>query len=396
MSAYRSNLAIAAAVLCYSIMAGLLSQIGVLAEPMAAHFSVPVTVLVSMFSYLTGGIFVGVFLSLVIFRIVPLKVVIMVCCIIVISAAGLSSIFHSLTVLPFIFTLFGAAGGVGMSAGAITISNSFAPQSRSSMLVGADLFYSSGGFLIVSLSTFFATAGYAWYSGYFAVAGISVIVFCFALFAQFPSNQLSEDNQEIVDEESLCWGLDIFLVGLGMLLYIFGQNVFIIWAPSYLAEAFGTSAEQAGAIVSRYWAAGALGLLISALVLSKVSTNLYLIAVLACASLLTFVLCQTNNQVVFSFSVIFFGLITMGAYAAMISFGVDRQKRPSVSLIPFFFACGAFGSMLAPMLSSYVVEGYGKISAMWLIWLAYFLVFLVIAVLVSIGGLSDKAKSMVS
>ena len=79
-----------------------------------------------------------------------------------------------------------------MSTAAVIVSSSFDDEHRASMLVGADLFYSGGGYLIISLTTYFSAAGYIWNSGYLAISGVSAAIFCLALVARYP--KVSDDT----------------------------------------------------------------------------------------------------------------------------------------------------------------------------------------------------------
>ena len=59
--------------LAYFIMSGMLSPIGIIIGPMAEHFEQPITVISSLFSWLTFGILLGSVLALVVFDWLALK-----------------------------------------------------------------------------------------------------------------------------------------------------------------------------------------------------------------------------------------------------------------------------------------------------------------------------------
>ena len=62
-----------ACLLSYFIVAGLISQIGAISGPMAAHFGQPLTDVAARFSSLSSGIMLGTLLSLVWFEWVGLR-----------------------------------------------------------------------------------------------------------------------------------------------------------------------------------------------------------------------------------------------------------------------------------------------------------------------------------
>ena len=182
----KTLLAVIAAALCYFVMSSLVSQIGVTSAPMAQHFDMKITEIVPLFSFLTGGAFAGVFISIFVFNYISVRHVLLLCSSLLILAAGSNYLLDSIVFVPIGFAIMGVAGGVGMSAAAVTIANTFDVEHRASMLVGADLFYAAVGYLIVTWVAFMATAGVVWSAGYLAVGAVSTLVFGVTLMAKFP------------------------------------------------------------------------------------------------------------------------------------------------------------------------------------------------------------------
>ena len=172
----RAILAIAVAALCYFVMSSLVSQMGVASTPMAQHFGMGITEVVPLFSFLTGGSFAGIFVSLFIFNYLSVRQVLLLFSGLLVVAATANYLLDSIVFVPIGFAIMGISGGVGIAAAAITISSSFEEEHRASMLVGADLFYSAGGYLIVTLVALMVTAGVVWSVGYFKVNCLSFYV----------------------------------------------------------------------------------------------------------------------------------------------------------------------------------------------------------------------------
>ena len=181
-----ARLAVVVSVLCYFVMSALISQTGVTSALMAAHFELEITTIVPLFSFLTGGVFAGVFISLFIFNFLAVRTVFLLCSGLVVLAAICNYLIDHAASVPFGFSVMGIAGGVGMSAAAVTIASTFDVRHRSSMLVGADLFYSAGGYLIIILVAGLASSGARWSAGYLAVGGVSLLIFFISLVARFP------------------------------------------------------------------------------------------------------------------------------------------------------------------------------------------------------------------
>jgi TsgA-like MFS transporter len=374
----RTILAIAVAALCYFVMSSLVSQIGVASAPMAQHFDMEITEVVPLFSFLTGGSFAGIFISLFIFNYLSVRRVLLLFSGLLVLAAAANYLLDSVAFVPIGFAVMGIAGGVGMSAAAVTISSAFDEEHRASMLVGADLFYSAGGYLIVTLVALMATAGVVWSVGYLVVGGVSILIFCISLMADFPDSS-SESSETNVEPEKTFWSVNAYLMGAAMFFYMMGQNAFIVWAPTYLSELFSVGLEEAGSAVSNYWGAGLVGLVISALVLQKITTSTFLVVVSAIGALLTGVFMFAESASVFITASALLGLVTIGSFGSMISLGVQQQDNPPINLVPFLLCCGSSGATISPVASSYIVGVWGVGISMKIIFSAYVAVFLILS-----------------
>jgi TsgA-like MFS transporter len=60
------------AFITYMVMAGLLTQIGVIISPLSEYLGISITAAASMFSLLTGGTFAGTFISMLIYNRFPI------------------------------------------------------------------------------------------------------------------------------------------------------------------------------------------------------------------------------------------------------------------------------------------------------------------------------------
>ncbi len=374
----KTKLAIVAAALCYFVMSSLVSQIGVVSAPMAQHFNMKITEVVPLFSFLTGGSFAGIFVTLFVFHYLSVRQVLLLCSALLVFAASANYLLDSIAFVPIGFAIMGVAGGVGMSAAAVTIASAFDVEHRASMLVGADLFYSAGGFLIVTLVAFMAAAGVVWSSGYLAVGAVSVVIFCFTLIARFPDSK-DESFEMGSRPKKEPWGINVYLIGAAMFFYVAGQTAFIVWAPTYLSGIFAVGPQEAGSAVSNYWGAGLFGFIISAIVLQRVGTSKFLIVVTAIGTLLTGVLMYAPSESTFIAVSGLLGLVTIGSMGGMISLGVHQQENPSVSLVPFLLCCASLGGTISPVVSSYLV-GAGDIGiSIAMVFSAYLIVFLILS-----------------
>ncbi len=61
------------AFMTYMVMAGLMTQIGVLISPMSDYLGISITASASMFSLLTGGTFAGTFVAMLVYSRFPIQ-----------------------------------------------------------------------------------------------------------------------------------------------------------------------------------------------------------------------------------------------------------------------------------------------------------------------------------
>jgi TsgA-like MFS transporter len=387
-----SVLSVVAAVLCYFILSALMSQIGVTAPPMALHFGMPITQVVPQFSFLTGGAFVGIIVSLYIFDFFTIRQVLLVGSGLLAAAAVGNYILDSFALSPVFFAIMGIAAGIGMSAAAITITRTFDARHRASMLVGADLFYSGGGYLIVTFVAFLAASGARWSTGFLFIAAVALVLFFLTLASKFPeSDTLSAQTMDSGIKEP--WGTGVYLVGGAMFFYGMGQNALIVWVPAYMSATFSVGIEQAGSAVSNYWGGGTLGLAISVFVLQRMRADTFLILITSMGASLTAVLMFAQTESMFIITAGLVGLVTIPSLGSMISLGVHQQKLPSMRLVPFMLCCASSGSAISPMWSSFLVERAGLEFSMKLICSCYTATFVILSIVYVVGRIASKRKS---
>jgi fucose permease len=387
-----SVLSVVAAVICYFILSSLMSQIGVTAPPMALHFGMPITQVVPLFSFLTGGAFVGIIVSLFIFDFLTIRQVLLVGSGLLAVASVGNYILDSLALSPIFFAGMGIAAGIAMSAAAITITRTFDAKYRASMLVAADLFYSGGGYLIVTFVAFLAASGARWSAGFLFIAVVAVVLFGITLAARFPESEASSE-QTVDSGTKESWGAGVYLVGGAMFFYGLGQNALVVWVPAYMSGTFSVGIEQAGSAVSNYWGGGTVGLAISAFVLHRVRADTFLILITSIGASFTVVLMLAQTESMFVITAGLVGLVTIPSLGSMISLGVHQLELPSMRLVPFLLCCVSSGSAVCPMWSSFLVERGGLEFSMILICSSYTATFVILSIVYVIGRIASKRKA---
>lgn len=93
MNSYKTLLMLVA-FMTYMIMAGLLTQIGIVIRPMSEYLNISLTECAAMFSYLTGGTLIGTIISMVVYEKISIKRVLRAIYLVFIATTALLSLLN--------------------------------------------------------------------------------------------------------------------------------------------------------------------------------------------------------------------------------------------------------------------------------------------------------------
>ncbi|MEP2651666.1 MAG: MFS transporter TsgA [Paraglaciecola sp.] len=379
------------AFMTYMVMAGLLTQIGVLISPVADYLNISITHAASMFSLLTGGAFAGTFIAMLVYGrfstrlIFQVNYLIFITLLIVMVALDIRL---QWLVSVYLFTL-GIGCGVGLAGGAVLIANLYNEQKRASAFLATDCSFSLAGFIFPSLAVVLLSGNQLWTLSYAAVGAIAllILVACFTL--TFPDTHPPHVNQEQVPkaEPNLSiWTPRVFIVAAALCCYLTTQTTFLTWAPNYLQQALNLDANQAAAAVGNYWGPSIFGLLMVTLLVMKVPTRPLLLGVIVVAIVLSTLLYTTDDPHWFLTITLGLGFMTSCIFKLGISVGSQQIKNAPPILVTFLLCSATVGSTLAPALSALVVSNFGVSSAM----LMTVIGFVLVAILISTCLLLEK------
>ncbi len=382
-----------AACLTYAIMSGLIMQTGIIIQPVAGYLGISMTDSAAMFSYLTGGVLVGTTLSMLVYSKFAIRQVLRVAYlffILVVSALTLLDI-REQSVISLYLLAIGFCAGIGLSGGAVVISKIFTEAQRASAFITADAAFSASSFLFSTLATWIIFKNISWVYSYGAVAVVALMVAVSTLFLNYPEKALQEQSVKPSQMFKLfknVLNVRVLLIGFALCFYTAGQATFITWSPSYLQETFGLSANEAGAAVGNYWGPAVFGLMVIAVLVSKVPARFVLIGVLSIAVVATAFLSMTDRADLFLMVTLGFGFFTVCAYKLTVSLGSQQVKNAPPVLVTFLLTCGATGTTLAPAFSAKVVENFGVSRAMVMV----AILFVIVSTLVMVCLLLEQMK----
>jgi TsgA-like MFS transporter len=221
-------------------MSGLLTQIGVIIGPLSTHLKIPVTDTAALFSYLTGGTFVGTFISMLVYQRFSIAIIFRFAYSTLVSMLTALVIFDvdNSSVFSAMLFILGICCGVGLSGGAVLISNIYADdQKRASAFLATDCSFSLAGYLFPTLAAALGAAGYMWSLGYGSVGVLALLVLVGTVFIRFPDTVQHHDKQ--TEHTTSIWTTRVFLISIALCVYLISQTSFLTWAPQYLQTRFG-------------------------------------------------------------------------------------------------------------------------------------------------------------
>ncbi len=367
--------------LTYMIMAGLLTQVGIIIDPMATYLGITVPKAASLFSYLTGGTLLGTMISMVAYSKFTIRKVLRINYLLFLLILLLIIFFnfHSAWMVSLYLLIIGACCGIGLSGGAVIISKIFNEEKRASAFIATDCAFSAAGFIFPSIATFLIARGVSWTGGYAVVGVIVLLVFLSTFIFKYPEESSAEQARQIQTPALYAnfkniINIRVILAGIGLGLYLLAQTTFLTWAPNYLQEVFLLSSEESSLAVSNYWGPSVFGLITAAILVNKFSARYMLIIILLIAILITTFLNLTESATAFLYATVIFGFFTSAIYKIGISIGSQQIPKAPAILVTFLLTCGGIGSTMAPAFSAFFVSRLGIHSAMIITTLAFVVV----------------------
>ena len=355
------------AFMTYMVMAGLMTQIGVLISPMSDYLGISITAAASMFSLLTGGTFAGTFVAMLVYSRFPIQRIFqcnyLAFLVLLILLVSLDIRLQSV-VSVYLF-LLGLCCGVGLAGGAVLIAKIYNEQKRASAFLATDCSFSLAGFIYPSLAVVLLAANQLWTVSYAAVGVLAILILIASFILSFPENsQVVETEQVASPKQTNIWTPRVFIIAIALCCYLATQTTFLTWAPNYLQQALGLDASQAAAAVGNYWGPSVFGLLTVTLLVIKVPTRPLLLAVIAIAIILSTLLYTTQDPDWFLTVTLSLGFMTSCIFKLAISVGSQQIHNAPPILVTFLLCAATVGSTIAPALSALVVSIFGVSSAM--------------------------------
>jgi TsgA-like MFS transporter len=343
--------------LAYFIMSGMLSPIGIIIGPMAEHFEQPITVISSLFSWLTFGILLGSVLALVVFDWLALKPLFLLLYTAITLSLTTLSIFDDLQVIAVALGLVGVCCGIGLAGAATIISTTYEADRRASMLVMTDGSFSIAGIVCSSVAIYLLSEQVPWFGAYAFVALIGVVVVLLTLVSRLPRVEPAlEQVLANVESPAARWPAPVWLCIGSLFLYTLGQYSLLWWLPTYIESTLLVPREQAGEVVSQFWSGMLVAQLFVAWWVLKIGVQRLIIIGSISTSLCSIPLWLVTDIDALLILAFVWGVANLGLLKIIISFATLTVSAPTPRLVSGLLLGATLGTALSPWVTSYIVE----------------------------------------
>jgi fucose permease len=343
--------------LAYFIMSGMLSPIGIIIGPMAEHFEQPITVISSLFSWLTFGILLGSVLALVVFDWLALKPLLVLLYTAITLSLTTLSIFDDLQVIAAALGLVGVCCGIGLAGAATIISTTYEADRRASMLVITDGSFSIAGIVCSSVAIYLLSQQVPWFGAYAFVALIGVVVVLLTLVSRLPRVEpMPEQALANVESPAARWPAPVWLCIGSLFLYTLGQYSLLWWLPTYIETTLLVPREQAGEVVSQFWSGMFVAQLFVAWWVLKIGVQRLIIIGSISTSLCSVPLWLVTDIDALLILAFVWGVANLGLLKIIISFATLTVSTPTPRLVSGLLLGATLGTAVSPWVTSYLVE----------------------------------------
>jgi TsgA-like MFS transporter len=337
--------------LAYFVMSGMLAPMGIISGEMSEHFGLPVTEITARFGWLTIGILTGAIVALVIFDWIRLRKLLMLVYGIILASLSSLVFLGDITLIGIALGVVGACCGVGLAGAALVISRTYETEQRASMLVITDGSFSVAGVVCSWIAIFLIAQEYHWSGVYQFVALIAALIIFLSSLSTFPATDV--DDHETSGPEK--WPFPVWLCIVGLFLYTLGQWAFLLWLPNYAETELGAPREQAGQLVSQFWAGMFAAQIFVAWWVLKIGVRRLVLIAAASTSLFSIPLWLLGDIDILIILATVWGFANLGLLKVLLSFATQMLRRPTGRLISSLLLGATIGTAVSPWITSQIV-----------------------------------------
>ena len=382
-------------ILIYVVIAGFVTQIGLLTGPIASAYNKEVTSTTAIFSFLTGGFLAGTFAAYFLLDYIRIKSMVLgYGLLLIISVFGILFI-ENYSVLPVFLGIIGFVTGISTCIAGIVVGRLWEAKKRESFFIGLDAAYNLGGVFFPFVTTYILLRQLPWTYCLLAVVVFVAIILYLSLQSGF--SNINPDKNMPASQGMVEWNSGIIIAGVSLFLVIHGKYSIILWLPQYAQNVLALGPEEAGKLISSVFSTALIGSVAGIYIVSKIRIMYFI-----CAALLT----GTLSGLLFTFvgsyasAVLIaatFGLAVSVLYNVFVVYGLNFVSQPSHKHISFIIVSSGIAATIAPYSSSLIVKWFGSsVAGLYAGSLSYFLAFTVLLLHVNISPVLSARKQRVN
>ena len=381
-------------ILIYVVIAGFVTQIGLLTGPIASAYNKEVTSTTAIFSFLTGGFLAGTFAAYFLLDYIRIKSMVLgYGLLLIISVFGILFI-ENYSVLPVFLGIIGFVTGISTCIAGIVVGRLWEAKKRESFFIGLDAAYNLGGVFFPFVTTYILLRQLPWTYCLLAVVVFVAIILYLSLQSGF--SNINPDKNMPASQGMVEWNSGIIIAGVTLFLVIHGKYSIILWLPQYAQNVLALGPEEAGKLISSVFSTALIGSVAGIYIVAKIRIMYFI-----CAALLT----GTLSGLLFTFvgsyasAVLIaatFGLAVSVLYNVFVVYGLNFVSQPSHKHISFIIVSSGIAATIAPYSSSLIVKWFGSsVAGLYAGSLSYFLAFTVLLLHVNISPVLSARKQRV-
>ena len=382
-------------ILIYIVVAGFVTQIGLLTGPIASAYNKEVTSTTAIFSFLTGGFLAGTFAAYFLLDYIRIKPMVLgYGLLLIISVLGILFI-ENYSVLPVFLGIIGFVTGISTCIAGIVVGRLWEAKKRESFFIGLDAAYNLGGVFFPFVTTYILLRQLPWTYCLLAVVVFVVIILYLSLQSGF--SNINPDKNMPASQEKVEWNSGIIIAGVSLFLVIHGKYSIILWLPQYAQNVLALGPEEAGKLISSVFSTALIGSVAGIYIVAKIRIMYFI-----CAALLIGALCGLLFTVAHDYATTIligatFGLAVSVLYNVFVVYGLNFVPRPSHKHISFIIVSSGIAATVAPYSSSVIVKWFGSsVAGLYVGSLSYFLAFTVLLLHVNIYPVLSARKQRVN
>ncbi len=370
-------------ILIYVVIAGFVTQIGLLTGPIASAYNKEVTSATAIFSFLTGGFLAGTFAAYFLLDYIRIKSMVLGYGLLLIISVSSISFIENYSVLPIFLGIIGFVTGISTCIAGIVIGRLWEAKKRESFFIGLDAAYNLGGVFFPFVTTYILLRQLPWAYCLLAVAVFVVIILFLSLQSSFTN--INPDNNLPASQGKVEWNSGIVIAGVSLFLVIHGKYSIILWLPQYAQDVLALGPEEAGKLISSVFGTALIGSLAGVYIVAKIRIIYFICSAISigalCGLLFTFAYSYATTLLIAAT----FGLAVSVLYNVFVVYGLNFVSQPSHKHISFIIVSSGIAATIAPYSSSVFVEWLGNpVAGLYAGSLSYFLAFSVLLLHVNI------------